>query len=290
MQIAVIGAGGIGSTFAVQLARAGHEVTVVARRTRLEQLARDGGIATPGGTVATKVAPELPLDVAYDLVLVTVLAHQVEALLPALRGSAARHVMFMFNTFAALDPVRDAVGAERFAFGFPSVLAQVDAAGVLSTSIQDKGLLTTVTDASWARVFSDAGIPATTTPDMPSWLRGHAAAVVPFMIAAAAAHRDQHGISWAFARDLASAMREAFSVVRALGHDVIPAPHAFLGRLPAPAAAAMLWAMSRSAAIQKSGAAGNAEPRALIDAMLAVAARPLPALERVRPAQVSDVK
>jgi hypothetical protein len=41
--------------------------------------------------------------------------------------------------------------------------------------------------------------------------------------------------------------------------------------------------MSRSAAIQKSGAAGDAEPRALIDAMLATG-RPLPALERVRPA------
>jgi 2-dehydropantoate 2-reductase len=283
MQIAVVGAGGIGSTFAVQLARAGHEVTVVARRTRLEQLSRDGGVATPEGAVAMKVAKELPLDVAYDLVLVTVLAHQVDALLPALRGGKARHVMFMFNTFAALDALRDAVGAERFAFGFPSILAQIDAGGVLRTSIQDRGLLTTVTDARWARVFSDAGIPATTTPDMPSWLRSHAAAVVPFMIAAAAAHRDQHGISWAFARDLAAAMREGFGLVRALGQEIIPAPHAFAGHLPAPAAAAMLWAMSRSAAIQKSGAAGDAEPRALIDAMLAAAGRPLPALEHVRP-------
>lgn len=42
VKIAVSGPGGIGSTFAFQLARAGHEVTVVARTKRLAQLQRDG--------------------------------------------------------------------------------------------------------------------------------------------------------------------------------------------------------------------------------------------------------
>ena len=45
LRIAIIGIGGIGSTFAFQLVRAGHhEVTAVARpgSRRLEQLKRDG--------------------------------------------------------------------------------------------------------------------------------------------------------------------------------------------------------------------------------------------------------
>ncbi len=46
LSIAVLGCGNIGSAFASRLARAGHQVTVIARpgSTRLLQLRRDGGI------------------------------------------------------------------------------------------------------------------------------------------------------------------------------------------------------------------------------------------------------
>ena len=49
MQIAIIGPGGIGSTFAFRLSRAGHDVTVIARGRRLEQLRGDGAIVTADG-------------------------------------------------------------------------------------------------------------------------------------------------------------------------------------------------------------------------------------------------
>ena len=75
VRIAIVGVGGIGSTFAAQLAGAGHDVTVIARNARLEQLRRDDGVRTPDGVVATSVADQLPTDVDFDLVLVTVLAH-----------------------------------------------------------------------------------------------------------------------------------------------------------------------------------------------------------------------
>ena len=51
MNIAIIGAGGIGSTFAVQLVRAGHDVTLVARGARLAGLESAGGVATEGGAL-----------------------------------------------------------------------------------------------------------------------------------------------------------------------------------------------------------------------------------------------
>ena len=49
--IAVVGVGGIGSSFAYQLARKGHDVTVVARpgSARLHQLQRDQGIVRKTG-------------------------------------------------------------------------------------------------------------------------------------------------------------------------------------------------------------------------------------------------
>lgn len=284
MKIAVLGAGGIGSTFVVQLVKASHEVTVVARGARLEQLDRAGGVATLGGSTArARVAAALPTDEAFDLVLVSVLASQVDAVLPALAKSAARRIMFMFNTFEPLDRLRDAVGSERFTFGFPSILARVDEHGLLHADIQRRGMLTTVTDGALARVFSSAGIPTVVTEDMVSWLRAHAAAIVPFMLAVGEAHASKAGISWQKADLLAEAMAEGFALVRALGHSLIPPEVAVLSRLPRAAVALALWTATRAPSLRAMGAGGMREPVALIDAMVATAQTDLPALRSVRP-------
>lgn len=114
MKIAIVGAGSIGRTFALHLASGGHDITVVARGSRLERLRHDQSIVTVGGrTAAVTVDATLDPAVGYDLVLVPVLASQVGAVLPSLRASSARAVMFMFNTFESLAPLRDAVGAGR---------------------------------------------------------------------------------------------------------------------------------------------------------------------------------
>jgi 2-dehydropantoate 2-reductase len=287
MQIAIVGPGGIGSTFAFQLARAGHDVTVVARGARLAQLQRDRAIVRAGKRgerrAAVDVSPALDVSTAWDLVLVTVLASQVDAVLPALAASAARTVMFMFNTFEPLDRLRDAVGRQRFAFGFPTILATL-ADGVLTADIVTRGpLVTTVTDATWAGVFTAAGIPAIVHPDMHSWLRTHAAFVVPAMIASVRAYTRGAGVTWAEARDLARAADEGFELVRRLGNTITPAAMVAASRIPAPLTAALLWTMSRLPAIRKTGAAGPGEPRVLIDMMAAAAPCQTPTLLAVRP-------
>ena len=136
-KIAIIGGGKIGSTFAFQLARAGHEITVVARpgSLRLAQLLRDNGIVLQTGeTVATHVTDTLDEAIQYDLLLVTMYDFQVEAILPTLQRSHAQAVQFMFVTF---DPERlqTAVGAERCTFGMPAVMARLDPDGRLSPKI-----------------------------------------------------------------------------------------------------------------------------------------------------------
>lgn len=79
VRIAIIGPGGIGSTFAFQPSEAGHEVTVIARGTRLEQLRHTGAIVTTAGERArVDVSGELDTTTHWDLVLVTVLAPQVD--------------------------------------------------------------------------------------------------------------------------------------------------------------------------------------------------------------------
>jgi 2-dehydropantoate 2-reductase len=164
MQIAIVGPGAIGSTFAFQLSEAGHDVTVIARGTRLEQLRHAGAIVTVDGErAAVHGSGEIDTTTDWDLVLVTVLVSQVDMLLPALSASAAKSVMFMFNTFQSLDRLRDAVGPQRFAVGFPAIAAGLND-GRLSSTILRRGMLTTVSDPIWAKAFTDAGLPATVHP------------------------------------------------------------------------------------------------------------------------------
>lgn len=283
MKIAILGPGAIGSTFALHLARAGHEVTVIARGKRLEHLQREGAIVTTEGErAAVRVSAALDTQTPWDLVLVTVLAHQVDVVLPALTASAARTVLFMFNTFAPLAPLRDAVGAQRFAFGFPSVLGTLED-GKLRSEVQRRGMLTTVTEEPWRKLFSDAGIPSVVERDMESWLRTHAALVVPFMLAVNVAHGRGAGLRWAEARQLARAFDEGLALVKKLGHALTPREAALLAGLPSVTVATLFWSVTRVPSLRRLGALGPAEPRALIDAMSALDAEAIPTLRALRP-------
>jgi 2-dehydropantoate 2-reductase len=284
MQIAIIGPGGIGSTFAFQLSKAGHDVTVIARGRRLEQLRATGAIVTADGQRADiTVTDELDESTPWNLVLVTVLVSQVDVLLPALARSKAATVMFMFNTFQSLDRLRDSVGAHRFAFGFPAIVGSLTD-GVLSANILRRGMATTVTDPLWAKAFCDAGIPATVEPDMQSWLRTHAAVIVPLAIAGDTADRRGSGLTKRESLSLAGAMKEGFRLVGHLGNTLTPAPMSVLGRVPTRALAALFWTLTRFNAVVRTVAVAPAdEPRMLIDEMSAAWPGHTPALLAVRP-------
>src|SRR6478735_1354787 len=272
MDIAIVGPGAIGSTFAWQLARAGHDVTVVGRGARLADLEREQAIVRRDGQrTRVKVAASLDPVPAWDLVLVTVLAPQVDAVLPLLRASAARRVMFMFNTFEPLDRLERAVGPERFSFGFPQGVFTLLIAGVIHPTIRPGS---TASDADLARLFSAAGIPTSVEPDMHSWLRSHAALVVPLMSAGVLAHARGAGVSLREAWQHAEAFPAGFAIVRAQKNPILPAPLAGLARLPRLIVASLLWLLSRTKMLRDLGALGTAEPRMLIDQMSAT----LPAL------------
>lgn len=272
MKIAIVGTGAIGSTFAFHLAKHGHEVTVVARGKRLEELERERAIVTVSDERAP-VVPSAALDpaVVWDLVLVTVLAHQLEPVMPALESSAAKTVMFMFNTFASLEPLKEAVGAARFAFGFPAIFASLPG-GKLKYQIYTKGQVTTVTDPGWSKIFTDAGIVTVVHGDMHSWLRSHAAFVVPMMGLSALVHtRGGRGISWSEARGFTRVWNDGFELVRRLGNEITPAPVVMMTRTPELVLTAGFWAMSRTKTARELGALGKTEVRFLLDAMIAAA-------------------
>ena len=256
MNVATVGTGSIGSSFAYHLARHGHDVTVVARGHRLEQLRADNAIVTVGGErAAVAVRDALAPATEFDLVLVTVLASQVQTVLPSLIESRAKKVMFMANRFESLGPLRDAVGPGRFAFGFPSIIASLPD-GRLNYRVVKRGPTIIATDARLAEAFTAAGIPTAVEADMESWLRTHAALIVPVL---------------------------GVALVRRLGKAVTPRAAAVLSRLPTPVVAALFWAMSRSKFVRDQGRVGPIEPHALADAMIASAPEHTALLRSIQP-------
>ncbi|WP_437539788.1 2-dehydropantoate 2-reductase N-terminal domain-containing protein [Sorangium sp. So ce726] len=281
MKIAVLGPGAIGSTFAWHLSRAGHDVTVVARGARLRWLEGERAIVRGDGERASvTVASSLDAATPWDLVLVTVLSPQVAAVLPTLRASTARRVMFMFNTFEPLEPLREAVGAERFSFGFPGGVFTLLIDGRIHPQVRAG---TTVDDAEVAELFNAAGVPTVVERDMQSWLRSHAAMVAPLMSIGVIVHARGAGVTWKEAATHARAFAAGFEIVRAHGNAILPAAIGMSARLPRVVVAALLWMMSRTKMLSDLGRLGTAEPRMLIDMMNTAAPRLAAPLLAIRP-------
>ncbi len=281
MRIAIVGPGAIGSTYAYKLSRAGHEVTVIARGERLARLERDRAITLRSGERASvDVNAALDPSIAWDIVLVTVLAPQVAAIMPQLRSSSARTIMFMFNTFESIEPLRESVGAERAAFGFPQGVFSLLVDGKIDPQIRGGSVSS---DADWAKCLSDAGIPTAVEGDMQSWLRSHAALVIPLMCVGTIAFARGRGVTWREAVMHAAAFETGFAVVRSVGSDVRPSLFALLYRTPRAFRAGLLWLLSRTRMERDLGALGAAEPRMLIDMMNAVAPSIAAPLGAIRP-------
>ena len=285
LRIAVLGVGGIGSTFAYQLARTGqHDVTAIARpgSSRLAQLKRDGGIRRTGGELAElRVSDRLEEDIRYDLVLVTLPAHQAEAVLPALQRSAAKWIQFMFNVFEP-ERLQDAVGAGRCSFGMPFVQGSIDPDGQLNATIGAAGQKTKMNNETLVSLFVEAGLPAVFEPNMLLWLRCHVPMCIAFESVSIAGMRRGGGASWREALTIAGGLKEAFSLIQRLGYRLYPPGKKRLHLAPVWVAACILWSVSRIASFRELLATGIDECHALVDVLVARSHLASPAISTAR--------
>jgi 2-dehydropantoate 2-reductase len=126
MRILIYGAGVIGSIFAGKLAASGHDITMLARGRRAEELREHMlSLSVPGAgrtdTVWVNVTERLAPDDLYDYIIVAMQRTQVDEILPILAENHSKNIVFVVNTAGGYDRWAQAVGSDRPMLGFPSV-------------------------------------------------------------------------------------------------------------------------------------------------------------------------
>lgn len=122
MKVLVLGAGGIGGLVGGRLAQHGCDVTFLVRDKRKAQLDREGlRIESPQGDAQLPAKSIIQSEVtpAYDLVLLTCKAYDLDGAIEAIRPALAPHtvVLPLLNGIAHMERLNQAFGPARVAGG-----------------------------------------------------------------------------------------------------------------------------------------------------------------------------
>jgi len=260
MKVLMFGSGVLGSYYGARLAADGHDVTMLARGRRLEEIKEHGLVVVDDGTgerFDLRVPITAVLDPAerYDVIIVLVRAEQVADALPTIATNAATPtILFMNNTAAGPGILNDTLGSDRVMLGFPGAAGSKDGHVVHARVVHPLIQKTTVGESGGgrsaratriARMFKEAGFPSAVSGDMDAWLKTHAALVAPIANAFYMAGGDM--LRLARTRDalvLATrAVKEGFRMLRCGGWPVTPSHLALALAAPEPIMVALLgWA------------------------------------------------
>lgn len=195
MRVLVFGAGPLGSLMAARLHEAGHEVALLARGQRLDDLKNHGVVLEDEETGDREIAhvpvvETLGVEDVYDLVMVVMRKNQAETILPTL--AANRHVptvLFMMNNAEGSDRLVQAVGQERVLLGFPLPGGSREGHVVKYVPVNEKktytlpigevdGQVRDRTRAVAELLGSMRGYKVQIRGDMDAWLKYHAAVTI----------------------------------------------------------------------------------------------------------------
>ncbi len=247
VQIIIFGAGVQGTLYGVRLARAGHDVTLIARGRRAEELRRHGAVtqdvfSARTDTVRLPVTEQLGPDMRADLCLVTVRREQLDTVLPALAAaSALARIVFMVNHANGSEALIGALGRARVVLAFPGAAGGIEAGVDRYTFVNEQPMAVEADAPDVISVFRNAGFRVARVQDMDAWLRRHAV----FVTAIAGALYESGGRASALAADrervsaFILAVREGWSALDRRGVEAAPlALRTVFCWLPLPSAVA----------------------------------------------------
>ncbi|WP_237566407.1 2-dehydropantoate 2-reductase N-terminal domain-containing protein [Paenibacillus sp. EZ-K15] len=194
MRILVYGAGVLGSYLAHEMVRGGHNVTMLARGRRAEELVKNGNVIRHYFQFHTtvnnvRVIRELQPDDVYDLIFVVMKYPDFEAVLPALAANHSSHIVIMGNN-ASPEKMEKYLQThspvtKKVAFAFQTIAGWRENGLVISvrsprTKITIGGL---GEDLSWRSVIDQALANTkykwTYHKNMDEWLKSHFVIILP---------------------------------------------------------------------------------------------------------------
>lgn len=230
MELLVFGAGVLGTLYAARLAQAGEAVTILARGPRAEAIRERGLVLAGEAPVRVPVVERPDPEAGYDAVLVLVRRDQVDAARPLLaEARGAKAFVFMVNDAAGPARHAEVLGRARICLGFAGaggrraedgeVEARVLPRLVQPTTLGECEGPPTARLRVLGRALRRAGFPVAYSPRMDTWLKTHAAVVVPAAFGVYRAGGSSRGLaaSRALTAQVVDAVREGTRALEALG-------------------------------------------------------------------------
>ncbi|MBM3926404.1 MAG: 2-dehydropantoate 2-reductase [SAR202 cluster bacterium] len=232
MNITIIGAGGVGGYFGGILAKAGNNVTFIARGQHLDAIKRHGlRVKHHAGDFTVQVsATDNPVQATpSDLVLFTVKGYDTQSAVPVLKALVGKNtnVLTLQNGVESYQILGDAVGRARVLPGAAYIESRIDSPGVIQQTGPNCRIVFGEADGSRTpraqsihKAFLDAGIKCEISDDVMKVLWTKFVFIAPVAgLTTACRTRMLHLLDQPDYRDaLVSAMREVEAVARA--HNV----------------------------------------------------------------------
>ncbi|MGE5398609.1 MAG: ketopantoate reductase family protein [Chitinophagales bacterium] len=249
MKILFFGAGVIGSVFAARIAMSGHEVTVLDREDRLEEIKEYGiiienGITGKRDTARVKTVNHLGPEDYYDLAVVPVRSDHLPAILPVLAANRViPDILIMVNNPKGPHAIIDALGPKRFLLGFPGrgggrkgpvVIYEISKPVIQRTTVGELGGKMSKRVKRISALIKGAGFPVTIESNMDAWQKTHVCWVSPFANAIYMAGGTNYQLAQRLdiIRLFLRATQEGFSALKHMKVPVTPWKFRFLNWLP----------------------------------------------------------
>jgi 2-dehydropantoate 2-reductase len=237
MKILVYGTGVIGTIYAARLQAAGHQVSVLARSSRLRDVQSYGlrledVVSGARTTIHAATVERLCAEDQYDLAIISVRKDQLSGIVQGIAANRnIRVLLFMLNNPLGLESLADALGMDRVLLGFPGAGGSLENHVVRYAMIHQQP--TTVGEPSGihtgrarevVKMLRAAGFRTRIDSDMEAWLAAHAFFVTSVSGAIYLAGGDclQLSRNHALLKLMVEGTREGFSALKALGRPIHP--------------------------------------------------------------------